>query len=126
SDEFGNIVYFGAQAKAKKVTGRAGSREGNVNELIDQVKKLFRTSFKSFIDNSEKKIGHAFIFTSQEITIDAKNQIFYEFENMSNISIVQIDAIVNSLLEHKMAEKIFDYAGRKKTYRKNNRPREKS
>jgi hypothetical protein len=76
--------------------------------LIDQVKKLFRSSFPSLIDNTEKRITHAFVFCSQEITNEAQEQLFREFENRQQISLIDIDDIVNATLEKGLASQILD------------------
>lgn len=113
TNEFGKIVFYSAQAKAVKIHSKAGVREGNVNQLIDQIKKLFRTPFKSFIDNAEKRIGHAFILCSQDITPEARDQLFHEIENRQIVSFVDIDDIVNSILEQGISEQILKYCRKK-------------
>lgn len=112
SNEFGKIVYYGAQAKAEKIHADASRKKGNVETLITQVKKLLRNSFKSFIDNTEKKIGHAFILNSHEFTPDAKNELFREFESRTNISIVEIDDILTAVIEYQLTEEILNYQRR--------------
>jgi hypothetical protein len=107
-NEFGKIVYYSAQAKAVKIHSKAGVKDGNVNQLIDQMEKLFRTSFKTFIDNTEKKITHAFIFCSKEITSEAREQIFNAFENRQQISLIDIDDIVSTIVEKGLASQILE------------------
>lgn len=113
TNEFGKIVYYSAQAKAVRIHAKAGVRKGNVNQLIDQVKKLFRTPFKSFIDNTEKRISQAFVFCSQSITPEARDQLFHEIENRQTISLVDIDDIVSSVLEQGISDPILEYCRRK-------------
>jgi len=114
TNEFGKIVYYSAQAKAVKIHSKAGVKEGNVNQLIDQIKKLFRTPFKSFIDNTEKRISLAFVFCSQKITAEARDQLFHEIGNRQMISFVDIDDIVSSVVENKVSEPILEYCRRKR------------
>jgi len=113
TNEFGKIVYYSAQAKAVKIHSKAGVREGNVNQLIDELKKLFRTPFKSFIDNTEKRISQAFVFCSQDITPEARDQLFHEIENRQTISFVDIDDIISSVFEHGISEQILQYCSKK-------------
>ena len=108
-NEFGNIIYYGSQAKAEKIHAKAGTEKGNVNKLINQIDELLRTPFISFIDNSEKKVGHVYIFNSQEITADAKIQLFSQYQNRSNINIIEIDEVVRATMEYKLTEDIMRY-----------------
>lgn len=112
-NEFGKILFYSAQAKAVKIRSKAGAKEGNVNVLIDQMKKLFRTPFKSTIDNSEKRISHAFIFGSNGITPEAREQLFFELKNLPAISFIGIDEIVNAIVTQKCSDEILDYYRRK-------------
>jgi hypothetical protein len=112
-NEFGKITYYSAQAKAVKIHSKAGAKEGNVNQLIDQMKKLFRTPFKSFIDNTEKRITYAFIFCSQDVVNEARDQLFHEIENDMQISLVEIDDIVSAALEKGVADQILNYCNRR-------------
>jgi len=121
-NEFGKIVYYSAQAKAVKVHSKAGVKEGNVNQLIDQIKKIFRTPFKSFIDNAEKRISYAFIFCSQDITPEARDQLFHEIENSQNINFVDIHDIANLVIEKGISSEIVKYC-RKKEITENTRPK---
>lgn len=114
TNEFSKIVYYSAQAKVVKIHSKAGVKKGNVNQLIDQIKKLFRTPFKSFIDNTEKRISIAFIFSSQEITSEARDQLFFELRNQPAISFVGIEEIANSVLEQGISDQIMEYYRRKK------------
>jgi hypothetical protein len=114
TNEFGKIIYYSAQAKAVKIHSKSGVKEGNVNQLIDQIKKLFRTPFISFIDNAEKRISHAFILCSQDITPEAREQLFHEIENRQTISIVDVDDIVNYVIETGFSDQIFAYDRRTK------------
>jgi hypothetical protein len=114
TNEFGKIVYYSAQAKAVKINATAGAKEGNVNQLIDQMKKLFRTPFKSFIDNSEKRISNAFIFCSHDFTPEARDQLFHEIENRQTISLVDIDDIARSVLDRGLADRITQYYRKRK------------
>ena len=114
TNEFGKIVYYSAQAKAVKIHSKAGVRDGNVNQLIDQIKKLFRTPFKSFVDNTEKRISQAFVFCSQEITPEARDQLFHEIENRQTISFVDIDDILSSVLEKGISEQMLEYCRRRR------------
>jgi len=119
TNEFGKIVYYSAQAKAVKIHSKAGVREGNVNQLIDQIKKLFRTPFISFIDNTKKRISLAFVFCSQRITPEARDQLFNEIENRQTISFVDIDDIVSSVLEQRISEQILEYCrGKERSIKK--------
>lgn len=113
TNEFGKIIFYSAQVKAVKIHSKAGVKEGNVNQLIDQVKKLFRTPFQSFIDNTEKRISLAFVFCSQDITPEARDQLFHEIENRQIVSLVDIDDIVNSILEQGISEQILKYCTKK-------------
>jgi hypothetical protein len=112
-DEFGKIIYYSAQAKAIKIHATAAKQEGNVNRLINQVDELFRTSFKSFNDNTERKITRAFVFSSQNIAPDARNQLFFAFENRQTISLVEIDDIVTAVLENDLSDQILTYLSAK-------------
>lgn len=118
TNEFGKILYYSAQAKAVRIHSKAGIKEGNVNQLIDQIKKLFRTPFKSFIDNTEKRITLVFIFSSQDITSEARDQLFHEFENRQAITFVDVEEILNSILEQGIAEQVFEYFRKRKIRRK--------
>lgn len=121
TNEFGKIVFYSAQAKAVKIRSKAGVKEGNVNQLIDQVKKLFRTPFKSFIDNNERRISHGFIFCSQDITSEARDQLFHEIANRQIISFVDIDDIINSIFEQGISEEILKYCrGKERNSKKTN------
>ncbi len=114
TNEFGKIIYYSAQAKAAKIHAKSGAKEGNVNQLIHQIKELFRTPFKSFIDNTEKRISYAFVFTSYDITPSARNQLFYAIENHQNVSFVDIDDLITLIIENKdLAEQILRYCERK-------------
>jgi len=108
-DEFGKIIYYSAQAKARKIHATAAKESGNVNQLINQVSELFRASFKSFNDNTERKITRAFIFSSQDIAPDARNQLFYAFENRQQVSLIEIEDIVTAILEKDLSEDILRY-----------------
>jgi hypothetical protein len=112
-DEFGKIVYYSAQIKAVKIHANAGIKEGNVNQLINQMDELFRTTFKSFNDNAERKITRAFIFSSKDIASDARNQLFFEYENRQLVSLVEIDDIVTAILEKGLADQILSYRVKK-------------
>jgi len=109
TNEFGKIVYYSAQAKAVKIHSKAGIKEGNVNQLIDQVKKLFRTTFISFIDNAQKRISYAFVFSSQGITPEAQEQLFYAIENRQTVSFVDVDEIVSTVLEKGLSDQVLNY-----------------
>jgi len=119
TNEFGKIVYYSAQAKAEKIHSKAGVKKGNVNQVIDQMKKLFRTPFKSFIDNTEKRISLAFIFCSKDITPEARDQLFNEFENRQIVSLVDIDDIVDFVLGKGLSEEILTYCRRRGEQQKN-------
>jgi len=112
-NEFGKIVYYSAQAKPVKIHSKAGGKGGNVNQLIDQTKKIFRTPFKSFIDNAEKRVSYAFIFSSQDITQEARDQLFHEIENSQNVSFIDIHDIVKAILDKGIAEEIIKYSMKK-------------
>ena len=113
TNEFGKIVYYSAQAKACKIHSKAGVKEGNVNQLIDQLKKLFRTPFPSFIDNTQKRISYAFVFCSQEITTEAEQQLFQEIKNQQAVSLLDIDDITNFAREMNLGDDVIGYVGRK-------------
>ena len=113
SDEFGKIVYYSAQAKAKKIHAKASKQKGNVNELINQINELFRVSFKSFIDNTARKITRAFIFSSQDIGPDARSQLFAAFENKQTVSLIEIDDIITVAIEKDLSDEILSYQPRK-------------
>jgi hypothetical protein len=113
TNEFGKIVYYSAQAKACKIHSKAGVKEGNINQLIDQVKKLFRTPFKSFIDNTQKRISFAFVFCSQDITPEARDQLFHEVENRQTVSLVDVDDLTNFALEMNLGDEITGYLAKK-------------
>jgi hypothetical protein len=113
TNEFGKIIYYSAQAKAVKIQSKAGVKEGNVNQLIDQIKKLFRTPFKSFIDNTQKRITYAFIFCSQDVMHEAREQLFHEIENDMQINLVEIDDIVGAALKKGVADQILSYCNRR-------------
>jgi len=114
TNEFGKIVYYSAQAKAVEIHSKAGVKEGNVNQLIDQLKKLFRTPFKSFIDNTEKRISLVFVFCSQSITSEARDQLFHEIENWQLINLIDIDDVVTAVIDQGLSEQIMEYCRRKK------------
>jgi|SRR5271157_5637259 len=109
-EDFGKIVYYSAQAKAVKIHANAGIREGNVNQLINQMDELFRTTFKSFSDNTQRKITRAFIFSSKDIAPDARTQLFFEYENGQYVTLVEIDDIVTAALENGIADQVFNYS----------------
>ena len=111
--EFGKIVYYSAQAKAVKIHSKAGKKSGSVNELIDQMKKLFRTPFTSFIDNTEKKIAHAFIFCSNDFSPEAKKQLFLEFDNKQSISLIDIDDLISVILDKDLVETVLNFCRKK-------------
>ncbi len=114
TNEFGKIIYYSAQAKAVKIHSKAGLREGNVNQLIDQMKKAFRSSFKSFIDNSQRRITYTFIFCSQNVANEAREQLFHEIENGQMISLIEIDEIIDIAVESRLAEQILNYCHKKR------------
>ena len=113
TNEFGKIVYYSAQAKAVKIHSKAGVKEGNVNQLIDQLKKLFRTPFKSFIDNTEKRISYAFVFSSRDITPEARDQFFHEIKNSQNVSFIDVDDMINFIVDRGLTDQILRYWERK-------------
>ncbi len=114
-NEFGKIVYYSAQAKAVKIHATSGKKEGNVNQLIDELKKLFRTPFPTFVDNTQKRITQAFVFCSQDITKEASDQLFNEFEERQQILLIDIDDIVDAVLERGLASQILDSCMKKET-----------
>ncbi len=118
TNEFGKIVYYSAQVKAVKIHSKAGVGGGNVNQLIDQLKKLFRVPFKSFIDNTEKRISYAFVFSSQGITPEARDQLFHELKNSQNISLIDMDDMINFIVDQGLTEEILRYFERKEKAKK--------
>jgi len=112
-DEFGKIVYYSAQAKATKIHATASKDTGNVNQVINQVNELLRTTFKSFNDNTERKITRAFIFLSQDIAPDARNQLFFEYENTQKVSLIEIDDLITAVLEKGLSDQILGYQSKK-------------
>jgi hypothetical protein len=111
-NEFGKIVYYSAQAKAVKIHSKAG-KDGNINEVTDQLKKMFRTPFKSFIDNTEKRISAAFVFSSFDIIAESRDQLFHEIEGNQTINFVDIDDIVKLIVEKNLFEEIVKYSAMK-------------
>ena len=112
-NEFGKIVYYSAQAKAIKIHSKAG-KGGNINEVTDQLKKMFRTPFISFIDNTEKKISIAFVFSSFDIIAEARDQLFHEIEDRQTVSFVDIDDVVKLVVEKDLSDEIVQYSKTKK------------
>lgn len=112
-EDFGKIIYYSAQAKAVKIQANAAKREGNVNHLINQMNELFRTTFNNLIDNTKTKITRAFIFLSKDIAPDARNQLFFEYENSQLVTIVEIDDIVTAAIEKNIADQIFNFLTKK-------------
>ena len=54
-----------------------------------------------------------FIARAHEITLDAKNELFREFETRTNINIVEIDDILSAVIEYQLSEEILNYQRRK-------------
>ncbi len=116
--DFSKIIYYSAQVKAVKIHCKSGVKEGNVNQIIDQMKKLFRTPFKAFIDNTEKRITHAFVFCSQDIIGEARDQLFNAFHNKQHISLVEIDDIVKAVNQHNLTDQVMTYCNNRKKDKK--------
>ncbi len=112
-EDFGKIVYYSGQVKAVKIHAKSAKHEGNVNELINQMDELFRTSFPSLTGNSRTKITRAFIFLSQEIAPDARDQLIFEYENRQTVTVIEIDDIVTAAIEAGIADQIVNYVDKK-------------
>jgi hypothetical protein len=114
-EEFGKIIYYSAQVKAVKIHAKSAKHEGNVNELINQMDELFRTSFNSLTGNAQTRITRAFIFLSQQIAPDARDQLFYKYENRQVVTIVEIDDVVTAVIDAGIADQIVNYVNTKET-----------